>query len=101
MKLLFHTRSNRRTLALLAKLVPYLMKLALLADVVSIPLLSFLLKLQLLRWQKQGLLSHYRVNLRRRGKLYELNIHLVFRSSQAKRILMDLLPEIQHILAIL
>ena len=100
MKLLFQTRSNRTTLALLAKIVPPLIKLALFADVVSIPLLSFFLKLYLLRWQKQGLLRCYRVNLRRIGRVYELNAHLVFGSSQAERILLDLLPEIQHFLAI-
>ncbi len=79
---------------LVKKFIPLMTRFALFADVISIPLLSFFLKFQLLRLQSQGLLDYYRIDLRKIGKFYyELNLHLVLGSVQTERLLTDLFAE--------
>ena len=85
-----------RTLTLLArKFASPMIRFAIFADAISIPLLSFFLNFQLRRWRSKGLLNYYRVDLRRISKsYYVLSLHLVFEWTQARRILVDLVAEI-------
>jgi len=72
---------------------------ALYTDIITVPLLSFFLRLQLGKWQNQGFLKHYRIILRRIGKhYYELNIQLAVGSSRTERLLLNLLNEMQETL---
>lgn len=78
----------------IGKFAPHIIRFGFLTDFISIPLLSFLLNFQLRRWRGRGLLDYYSMNLRRiRHYHYELSLHLVFKSIQARRLLMDLIAE--------
>jgi len=84
---------------LVGKFVPYMIRLALFADAISIPLLSFFLNFLLQRWRGQGLLNNYRIDLRRiRKSYYEFNLHLVFGPVQGRRLLADLITEVLSVL---
>lgn len=78
----------------IGKFAPHIIRFALLTDVISIPIFSFFLNFQLRRLRGQGLIEYYKMSLRRIGKYYyELSLYLVFKSVQARRVLMELIAE--------
>ena len=89
--------SGRMFILLLAKFFLCSARVVLFADVVSIPILSFFLKFQFRRWQNQGLIIGYCIDLHRITRFYyELNLRLVLGSGQAETFLKDLFIEILH-----
>lgn len=75
--------------------VPYVIRVALFADVIVVPLLSLYLDVRLRRLRKKELVDYHEVSLRRIGKFYyELNFHVAIRSQEQRRLLRDLIARL-------
>jgi len=90
---------NRTIRVIAEKLAPKIIDLVLLTDAMSIPILSFLLNLQMRRWLHNGSFKNYRLRLRRIQKsYYELNLLVIFNAAQTEELLVRILGQAWELL---